>query len=243
MSIRFTISIAGLFVLWILHSRLDKPHWRQVRLLSASYIFYALWDIRFLALLVLSSLANYGLGIYLKRRVSAWRLWLGIGFNLALLATFKLLPSLSGWFHVLGVGNWLRSVALPLGISFWTFQSMSYLLDLYREEDLDPSLLEFCLYMAFFPTVVAGPIARLGNMLPQFRQPARLQWEQFGRGMQRVFLGIFMIAAGRVLGSGLGPNLGVDAGFSRTWQRWMSGPFASAMVSNSFSILPGIRIW
>lgn len=189
-------------------------------LLLASYVFYAVWDPLFLGLLIFSSLMNYALGAYLKRHVSAGRLWLGIGFNLVLLSTFKILPALSGWFQTAALGGWLRSVALPLGISFWTFQAMSYLLDLYREEELDPSLLEFCLYMAFFPTVVAGPIARLGNMLPQFREPAVFRWERFGAGVQRILLGIFMIAGGRVLGTGLGPNLGVDAGFARSWQQW-----------------------
>lgn len=199
------------------------PHSSRVRqwvLLVASYIFYAIWDPLFLGLLIFSSLMNYALGAYLKRRVSAGRLWLGLGFNLALLSTFKLLPAVSGWFQTVALGGWLRSVALPLGISFWTFQAMSYLLDLYREEELDPSVREFCLYIAFFPTVVAGPIARLGNMLPQFREPTMFRWERFGAGLQRILLGIFMIAAGRVLGTGLGPNLGVDAGFARTWQQW-----------------------
>ncbi len=63
-----------------------------------------------------------------------------------------------------------HNIAMPLGISFWTFQALSYLFDLYREEDLDPSFLEFCLYMAFWPTVVMGPICRLSKMLPQFRE-------------------------------------------------------------------------
>jgi alginate O-acetyltransferase complex protein AlgI len=193
---------------------------RQFILLIASYVFYASWEPVFLALLIFSSIVNYGLGAFLKRHVSAGRLWLGLGFNLALLGSFKILPSLpAGLQHVHG-GNWLHAVALPLGISFWTFQAMSYLLDLYREEELNPSLLEFCLYMAFFPTVVAGPIARLGNMLPQFREPGKFSWVQFGAGMRRVLLGIFMIAAGRVLGSGFAPNLGVDAGFARAWQQW-----------------------
>jgi alginate O-acetyltransferase complex protein AlgI len=216
MSVRLLISIAGLLLLWLSANWLRSPRMRQGILLLAGYIFYGVWDARFLGLLILSSLLNYRLGAYLKRRVSAGRLWLGLGFNLALLGAFKILPLAK----LIPGANWLHTIALPLGISFWTFQAMSYLLDLYREEDLDPSLLEFCVYMAFFPTVVAGPIARLGNMLPQFREPGRFLWVQFGAGMRRVLLGIFMIAAGRVLGSGLAPNLGVDGGFARSWQTW-----------------------
>ncbi len=64
----------------------------------------------------------------------------------------------------------LETNIFPIGISFWTFQALSYLFEVYREEDVDPTLLEFCLYMAFWPTVLQGPICRMSSMLPQFRQ-------------------------------------------------------------------------
>jgi len=220
MSLQFVISAAGLILLWLFGWRPRLLVARQLILLAASYVFYALWDGRFLGLLILSSLANYLFGLYLRRRVSAGRLWVGLGFNLVLLGAFKVLPAISGPFHNIFQGNWLHSVVLPLGISFWTFEAMSYLLDLYREEELDPSLIEFCLYMAFFPTVVAGPIARLESILPQFRKLGNFHWQRFGLGLQRALLGIFMIAAGRLMGSGLGLNLGVDAGFARPWHQW-----------------------
>mgnify|MGYP001569195455 FL=1 len=63
----------------------------------------------------------------------------------------------------------MHSILMPIGISFWTFQALSYLIDIYREEEADPTLLEFCLYMAFWPTVLSGPVCRLYKMLPQFR--------------------------------------------------------------------------
>ena len=69
-----------------------------------------------------------------------------------------------------GLG-FLHQFVRPIGVSFWTLQALSYLFDIYREEELDPSLLEFCLYMAFWPTVLAGPICRLSSLLPQFRRP------------------------------------------------------------------------
>jgi alginate O-acetyltransferase complex protein AlgI len=216
---RFAISSGGLLLLWTWNSRSPVPRTRQIVFLIASYLFYGLWDLRFLALLIISSLVNYHLGRYLKARVSMGRLWLGIAFNLALLGAFKLPPTLWRW--VPGVpGHWTHEFLLPLGISFWTFEALSYLLDVYREENLDPSLLEFCLYMAFFPTVVAGPIARLGNMLPQFRNPVAFNWGESGTGVKRILTGMFMMAASRLMGSGFGPNLGVDAAFARPWQHW-----------------------
>src|SRR5260370_24248661 len=85
---------------------------------------------------------------------------------------------------------------MPVGMSFWTFQGLSYLLDIYLdiypEEKLNPSVLEFCLYMAFWPTVVSGPVCRLPHMLPQFRQPSRVSWEDVSSGSLRLIQGLTM---------------------------------------------------
>ena len=144
---------------------------RQLLLLSISYSAYAYWaGAPFLLLLLASSLVNYFWGSVLRRRPTTALLWVGIGLNVFLLGFFKYVPAvIAEWPEAAGAG-FLRDIILPLGISFWTFQGISYLFDLYREEELDPSLLEFCLYMAFWPTVASGPVARLPNMLPQFRQ-------------------------------------------------------------------------
>lgn len=188
---------------------------RQWLFLVASYVFYASWGPGFLAILVFSSLMNYALGNHLRRRITPGRLWLGIGFNLLLLCFFKYLPLIGGISTSNPVAAKLGHIVLPLGISFWTFQAISYLLDLYREEDLDPSLLEFCLYMAFWPTVISGPVCRLPNLLPQFRQPRGLSWEDIGKGTQRVLTGIFMMAVSQLLAVGLSSGQGVDGGFAR----------------------------
>ena len=104
---------------------------------------------------------------------------------------------------------------MPLGISFWTFQAMSYLFDLYRQEDIDPSLLEFCLYMAFWPTVIMGPICRLESMLPQFREGERFSSSNLLAGAKRIVTGLFMkVVLSQLLASGLTPGSGVAAGFA-----------------------------
>src|SRR6266478_5129461 len=151
--------------------RLPSVRGRQILLLAASYLFYANWGIGFLSILIISSLMNYTCGCALRRKVTAPRLWIGIALNLLPLAFFKYLPVLlelgpaGSWQYDLG-----RQIIMPLGMSFWTFQGLSYLFDIYFEEELDPSLLEFCLYMAFWPTVDSGPICRLASMMPQFRK-------------------------------------------------------------------------
>ena len=146
---------------------------RQMIFLAASYLFYATasflfygnWGIGFLSILIISSLMNYACGWALRRKATAPRLWIGIALNLLPLAFFKYLPEFGP------AGSWpydFRQIILPVGMSFWTFQGLSYLFDIYFEEELDPSLLEFCLYMAFWPTVLSGPICRLPSMPPTF---------------------------------------------------------------------------
>ena len=207
---------SGLLLLRVLVSLFNSAKPRQCLLLSASYLFYLTWGLWFLPVLIFSSIVNFALGEFLRRRPTAARLWTGLTFNLLLLSFFKYLPLAAGGAAHFGGVPWLSRIALPLGISFWTFQAISYLLDLYREEPLDPSLLEFCLYMAFWPTVLSGPICRLPNMLPQFRQPVVLHWEDVGNGIQRILMGLFMMILSQVLAAGLGPGQGVDAGFAQS---------------------------
>ena len=211
----------GALLTWLLALWCASPRQRQLLLLAVSYLFYAGWGARFLPALVISSLVNYAWGAYLRRRPTARRLWAGLGFNLGLLVFFKYLPPLAGtWAGESGPAAYLAQMLLPTGISFWTFQAISYLLDLYREEDLDPTLLEFCLYMAFWPTVLSGPICRLPDMLPQFRQERRPSWDEAASGVQRLCVGGLMVVAGQVLGAGLRPGEGVDGGFARPAGSW-----------------------
>src|SRR3984957_13993612 len=187
---------------------------RQMILLAVSYALYLLWGSWFLGVLLFSSICNYFLGAFLRRRTTLGRLWLGIAFNLVLLGTFKYLPGLANSAPSLWALHSFRQLILPLGISFWTFQALSYLFDLYREEELNPSLLEFCLYMAFWPTVLSGPICRLPDMLPQFRRPTNFSGKDIGQGIQRILTGIFMMAISQVFAVGIAPGQGVDGGFA-----------------------------
>jgi alginate O-acetyltransferase complex protein AlgI len=121
----------------------------------------------------------------------------------------------------LSLPDFVRDIVMPVGISFWTFQGLSFLFDTYREEELDPTLLEFCLYMAFWPTVLAGPVCRLPNMLPQFRRVSAVNIEDISVGFERLLQGIVMkMVLAQLLASGLRPDAGVTAGFDQIKSGW-----------------------
>jgi alginate O-acetyltransferase complex protein AlgI len=223
MSSQALLYVIVLPVAWLLLWTLKSARSRQSLLLVTSYGLYAGWGLKFLALLICSSFLNYGIGLLLHRKPSVGRLWLGIVLNVALLGTFKYLPALAPLLPTSPLSSALSNIALPVGISFWTFQALSYLFDVYREEDLGPSLLEFLLYMAFWPTVLSGPICRLSSLLPQFRDPFKPATEDVRRGLDRICIGLFMTALGQILGSGLHSGQGIDSIFDRSAQG-LTGP-------------------
>jgi alginate O-acetyltransferase complex protein AlgI len=176
-------------------------------LLVASYYFYAAWDWRFLGLLVASTLVDYTCGRLLGGTESPRRrrtlLCLSLGFNLALLGFFKYFnffaDNLHGLFAALGfrLDFVTLRVLLPVGISFYTFVTMSYVIDVYRREiPATRDLLDFGVFVAYFPHLVAGPILRASRLLPQIDSPRRITREQLRDGawliawgfLQKVFV-------------------------------------------------------
>lgn len=203
----------GVVIVWLAAVRLRSVPARQTLYLVASYLFYISWGSWLIVILLFSSLMNYALGEWLKRRISEGRLWTGIILNLALLSVFKYLPLVGSIAPSGSPLALLKRMIFPLGISFWTFQALSYLLELYREEELNPTLLEFCLYMAFWPTVLQGPICRMSSMLPQFRQDWSVANDDLKTGVRRVSIGVLMVAISEVMSGGLYAGAGVDAIF------------------------------
>jgi len=186
---------------------------RQISLLLASYVLYLTWQPWFFAVLLASTLMNYGFGELLRRKPSAAMLWTGLLLNLGLLGTFKYLPPVA--MRLPSSLQPLAHLALPLGMSFWTFQAMSYLFDIYREEEIDPSLVEFALYMAFFPVTISGPICRMPDMLPQFRSEERVPWPERLPGLSRIATGVLMMQLAKLLGHGIFGGDGIASGFDR----------------------------
>ncbi|HXX01572.1 MAG TPA: hypothetical protein VEJ00_10185, partial [Candidatus Acidoferrales bacterium] len=187
---------------------------RQDVLLIASLTLYLTWGFWFVAVLLASTVMNFLVGRWLRRNASGVVLTLGILLNLALLGTFKYLPEAALCLPFASLERFSH-LALPLGISFWTFQAMSYLFDLYRGDELDPSFFEFALYMAFFPVTISGPICRLPDMLPQFRSEARTAWNDITRGFRRIATGVLMMQLAKLLGQGILSGDGISSGFDR----------------------------
>lgn len=175
--------------------------WQNALLLAASYYFYANWDPRFLTLLILSTVVDYGCGMMVDRieepRKRKAFVAFSMAFNLGMLGYFKYwnffaesmqsMLDRAGWHVPLAHLN----VILPIGISFYTFQSMSYVIDVYRRE-IKPTrnLLQFAAFVSFFPHLVAGPIMRPTTLLPQIERPRRFDLNQFYGGCYLIFWGL-----------------------------------------------------
>jgi alginate O-acetyltransferase complex protein AlgI len=171
------------------------PHRAQNGLLlAASYYFYAAWDWRFLSLLVGSTLVDYTCALAIARTESLRRrrtiLILSLAFNLTMLGFFKYFNFFAENLHVIfGALGWHLDfvtvrVLLPIGISFYTFMTMSYVIDVYRR-DIAPTrdLLDFAVFIAFFPHLVAGPILRAAKLLPQIAWPRHITGRQMREGL------------------------------------------------------------
>jgi len=218
---RLVLYAIALLIGLAIFPRVRSRSTRQGVLLAGSYALYATWGLWFAAVLLASTLMNFLFGRALRRKQSAGVLWIGIVCNLLLLGSFKYLPGFADSLPFTSLQKFAH-IALPLGISFWTFQAMSYLFDLYRGEELDPSLWEFALYMVFFPVAISGPICRMPDMLPQFRSGEPAPRSDMARGLCRIATGALMIQLGQLLGRGILNASGINAGFDQV-KRW-SGP-------------------
>ncbi|MGO8986461.1 MAG: MBOAT family O-acyltransferase [Terriglobales bacterium] len=194
---------------------------RQATLLIASYALYLTWGVWFAAVLIASTVVNYLVGKWLRRTRSGATLSIGIFLNLALLSTFKYLPEAAVRLPWSSLQRFAH-LALPLGISFWTFQAMSYLFDVYQADEVEPSFLEFALYLVFFPVTISGPICRMSEMLPQVRSGSATRWDDIARGSRRIATGVLMMQLAKLLGQGILAGDGIISGFDRI-ANW-SGP-------------------
>jgi D-alanyl-lipoteichoic acid acyltransferase DltB (MBOAT superfamily) len=179
-----------------------RHSWQIIILLIASYIFYMGWDWRYLFLLLFSTFNAYfcGLQIQLRPSVRARRAWLttAIVLDLALLAFFKYgnfaissLNSVLDWTGNYQPFSLIEDLVVPVGISFYTFHTIGYCVDVYRgDAEAEPSLLRFSLFVAFFPQLVAGPILRSTHFLPQIRDEVTLRAENLRSGFNLSLIGL-----------------------------------------------------
>src|SRR5271167_4405343 len=201
----------------LIFAKIRSPRIRQILVLVLSYALYASWGAWFTIVLAASTLMNFLLGQELKQRRSSLILWTSIFLNVALLASFKYLPEIA-YNTSIGPLQRFSQVVLPLGISFWSFQAMSYLFDLYGGEELDPSFVEFAVYMAYFPVTISGPICRLPDMLPQLRSKKPVARNDIGHGLCRIATGVLMMQTAQLLGKGILGGEGINGGFDHLTQ-------------------------
>lgn len=199
-SIFFVFFIVFFVVYWGLQGL--KLRYQNTFLLLSSYIFYGWWDYRFLSFIILSTLVDFlcGRQIYISNVITKKKLWLvgSIVFNLGLLAYFKylnfFLESLYDLASKFGISyEQLRlDIVLPVGISFYTFQTMSYSIDIFKG-NLKPTekFIDFAAFVAFFPQLVAGPIERASNLLPQVANKRRFDVFQSLHGIKIILFGLF----------------------------------------------------
>ncbi len=200
-SLEFAVFLPVVFLLyWFVVNRNIKH--QNLLILVASYFFYGWWDWRFLSLIIFSTLVDYSIGMALiktdfkvKRKVL---LWTSILVNLGFLGFFKyynfFLDNFVAAFTFFGnpiKANSLN-IILPVGISFYTFQTLSYTIDVYKKK-LQPEkdFIAFAAFVSFFPQLVAGPIERATNLLPQFPRKRSFNYHKAVDGMRQILWGLF----------------------------------------------------
>lgn len=179
---------------------------KNVWIILSSYFFYAWWDWRFTALLALTTIASFGSGIAIerynaqaKRKAARLVLIANIVLNVGILCTFKyydfFVTSFCELLQSIGLGNPtfpLLNVILPVGISFYTFQAVSYSIDVYRGSfRTERDAIAFFAYLSFFPQLVAGPIERASSILPQIRAERKFDYAASVDGMRQILWGLF----------------------------------------------------
>ena len=197
----FTFALFFIVVLTVGWLMPGRRAWWKLFMLAASYFFYGYWDVRFVGLIAASTVLNQTAATWLPRleRPGARRavVSLAVAANLASLGFFKyagfFVDSAESALQGLGVAADLPllNIILPVGISFFTFQAISYVLDVYRGDAEPAKPLDFAVYLAFFPQLVAGPIVRAHELIPQLNQPRTLRHSDFTRAVVLIAAGLF----------------------------------------------------
>ena len=193
-SIEFIIFLPLVFgIYWLLRKSL---RWQNMFVVAASYLFYGWWDWRFLLLIAFTTLCSYVSGRLQERTPRKWIMWANIILNLLILGLFKYYDFFAQSFADTFLGGHsdrlLLHLILPVGISFYTFQALSYSIDVYRRK-LAPTrdIIAFFAYVSFFPQLVAGPIERATNLLPQFEKPRKFDYGVAVDGLRQMLWGFF----------------------------------------------------
>lgn len=189
------------FLHWFVAHKNSKS--QNLLLLVSSYFFYACWDYRFLFLLVFSTLLDYFTGIKMSEALTIKRkkfwFWLSIVVNLGFLGVFKyynfFISSFTDLLSGFGITShfWTISVILPVGISFYTFHGLSYVIDIYHDKiKPERDFIDYSVFVSFFPLLVAGPIERATHLLPQIQKERVFYYDKAVDGLRQILWGLFM---------------------------------------------------
>jgi len=199
-SLNFAIFLPIVFALYWCAGKSLKI--QNYLLLTSSYFFYACWDFRFLFLLIFSTLLDYYSGLKISGsqnpQTKKFWLWASIGINLGFLGVFKYYNFFAGSFATaaasLGftVNPHILNIILPVGISFYTFHGLSYIIDIYKER-IKPEInfVDYSLFVSFFPLLVAGPIERATHLLPQIKRSRKFNYLKTVDGLRQILWGLF----------------------------------------------------
>jgi D-alanyl-lipoteichoic acid acyltransferase DltB (MBOAT superfamily) len=191
--------LAFFVVVYPVHLLLRRTRFMNAWLLLASYVFYGWWNPSYLPLIFATTVIDFGVARRIERS-NRKKLWLiaSLFSNLGVLAFFKYISfftrNLNGLFNLLGLQTTLPVLdpILPLGISFFTFQSISYVVDVYRGLiPAETSFIRYAAYVSLFPQMISGPICRAGSLLPQLRSAPRISSRDFTQGASLFLVGLF----------------------------------------------------
>ena len=200
-SLDFAVFLPIVFILYWFGTN-HNLRLQNALIVVASYVFYGWWDWRFLSLIIFSTLVDYSIGRRLKneenQKIRKTLLWTSIIVNLGFLGFFKyynffldnFIAAFSLFGHEINANS--LNIILPVGISFYTFQTLSYTIDVYKKK-LNPTedFIAFSAFVCFFPQLVAGPIERATNLLPQFYKKRTFEYDKAVDGMRQILWGLF----------------------------------------------------
>lgn len=240
-SFEFLIFLPTVFVLyWFVFNK--KLSVQNSLILFSSYVFYGWWDYRFLTLIFFSTIVDYIIGLMIPKQDSKKKqkllLFVSVFFNLSVLGFFKYYNFFIGsWVDLISSlgyeikSIWTLNIIMPVGVSFYTFQTMSYTIDIYRKK-LKPTkdFISFASFVSFFPQLVAGPIERASNLLPQILKKRKFKYEQGIQGLRLIIWGMFKKV---VIADSLAPS--VDIIFS-DYQNFGGGVLFLGLIYFAFQI-------
>jgi D-alanyl-lipoteichoic acid acyltransferase DltB (MBOAT superfamily) len=200
-SLSFALFLPVVFILYWFATK-KQVRSQNILLLVSSYFFYACWDWRFLFLLAFSTGLDYYTGIKIfeaeRKFIRKCWLWVSISINLGFLGFFKYYDFFASSFAqsagYLGyeVSPWTLNLILPVGISFYTFHGLSYVLDIYyRRINVERNFIDYAVFVCFFPLLVAGPIERATHLLPQVKQKRTFEYAKAVDGLRQILWGLF----------------------------------------------------